>query len=192
MSGEDVSSHCLSSKISNLPIRPNGKHKVQLAISYRCFYHKLCTQPQSQAFFTMSQNTSTLTIGRLARAANVGIETIRYYQRRELLPTPEASDSAFRTYPIELVERIRFIKRAQELGFSLEEVGMFLELEDGSNRDQIRKLAADRLTDIRAKITDLKRMEEALSSLVKQCEATGRSKPCPIIAAMADKKGELP
>lgn len=133
------------------------------------------------------QNASTLTIGRLARAANVGIETIRYYQRRELLPTPKVSESAFRTYPVELVERIRFIKRAQELGFSLEEIAIFLKLEDGSNRTLIRKVAADRLTDIRAKIADLQRMESVLTDLVNECEATGRAKPCPIIAAMANQ-----
>lgn len=135
----------------------------------------------------MPPNTSTLTIGRLARAANVGIETIRYYQRRELLPTPQATESTFRTYPPELVERIRFIKRAQELGFSLEEIAVFLKLEDGSNRTLIRKVASDRLADIRAKIDDLKRMERVLTTLVNECEATGRAKPCPIIAAMANK-----
>lgn len=139
----------------------------------------------------MPENTSALTIGRLARAANVGIETIRYYQRRELLPTPDAGESTFRTYPMELVERIRFIKRAQELGFSLEEISVFLKLEDGSNRTMIRKVAADRLADIRAKIEDLKRMETVLTNLVQECEATGRAKPCPIIAAMSDnKRGE--
>lgn len=136
----------------------------------------------------MSQNTSTLTIGRLARAANVGIETIRYYQRRELLPTPEARDSTFRTYPMELVERIRFIKRAQELGFSLEEIAIFLKLEDGSNRTLIRKVATDRLADIRAKIDDLKRLEMVLTNLVNECQATGQAKRCPIIAAMASNK----
>ncbi len=136
----------------------------------------------------MPQNSSTLTIGRLARAANVGIETIRYYQRRELLPTPEASETAFRTYSVDLVERIRFIKRAQELGFSLDEIATLLRLEDGTNRTLIRQVAVDRLAHIRAKINDLKRMEAVLASLVDECEATGKAKPCPIIAAMADKK----
>lgn len=130
-------------------------------------------------------NQSGLTIGRLARAANVGIETIRYYQRRELLPTPDTADSAFRVYPPTLVDRIHFIKRAQELGFSLDEVATFLRLEDGADRKAIRKVAADRLSEIQAKISDLQRMEAVLAGLIRECEATGRAKPCPVIAALA-------
>ncbi|MBL8525756.1 MAG: MerR family DNA-binding protein [Betaproteobacteria bacterium] len=126
-----------------------------------------------------------LTIGRLAKAANVGIETIRYYQRQELLPEPPAADGAFRHYPISLVERIRFIKRAQELGFTLSEIGTLLKLGDGTDRRSIRKLAADRLTQIRAKLTDLRRMEKALEHALHDCEGTGPAKPCPIIAACA-------
>src|SRR5438128_5618660 len=93
-----------------------------------------------------------LTIGRLARAADVGIETVRYYQRRNLLPVPVPQDSAFRHYPVRLVERIRFIKRSQELGFSLEEISTLLQLEDGANRRAIRKVASNRLRHIRSKI----------------------------------------
>jgi Hg(II)-responsive transcriptional regulator len=131
-------------------------------------------------------NESGLTIGRLARAANVGIETIRYYQKRELLPTPDAVDSAFRFYPLELIDRIRFIKRAQELGFSLEEIATLLQLEDGSNRKAIAKVAADRLSEIQAKIADLQKMENTLSCLLNECKSSGRTKPCPIIAALAE------
>jgi Hg(II)-responsive transcriptional regulator len=135
-------------------------------------------------------NESGLTIGRLARAANVGIETIRYYQRRELLPTPDTDDSSFRIYPVETVNRIHFIKRAQELGFSLEEIATFLRLEDGVNRKAIRKVAADRLSEIRSKIADLQRMEGVLSRLISECEATGRAKPCPVIAALSGERPE--
>lgn len=131
-------------------------------------------------------NATGMTIGRLARAANVGIETVRYYQRLALLPTPDPGDSAFRIYPRELVDRIRFIKRAQELGFSLEEISTFLRLEDGTNRKAIRKVANDRLDDIRAKIADLQRMELVLSGLVRECEKAGIAKPCPIIAALTE------
>lgn len=133
-------------------------------------------------------NESGLTIGRLARAASVGIETIRYYQRRELLPVPDTADSTFRIYPAETVDRIHFIKRAQELGFSLEEVATFLRLEDGINREAIRKVAADRLSEIRSKIADLQRMEGVLSRLIGECEATGRAKPCPVIAALSGER----
>lgn len=131
-----------------------------------------------------------LTIGRLARAADVGIETIRYYQRRRLLPVPPAgSGTAFRTYPPALVERIRFIKRAQELGFTLAEIQTLLKLEDGTNRTAVRRIAGERLRQTREKLADLKRMERALSHLISQCEATGHARPCPIIDTLAGKAG---
>lgn len=128
-----------------------------------------------------------LTIGRLARAANVGIETIRYYQRRELLPTPEASGTTFRVYPHELVDRIQFIKRSQELGFTLDEIATFLSLADGSDRLAIRRVAADRLVEIRSKIADLQKMESVLAGLIQECETSGRAAPCPVIAALSGR-----
>ena len=130
-----------------------------------------------------SMNKTELTIGRLAKAANVGIETIRYYQNIELLPVPPPKKGAFRYYPASLIERIRFIKLAQELGFTLAEVGTLLKLADGTDRRSIRKLAADRLTQIRHKLADLQRMERALEHALHDCETTGSAKPCPIIAA---------
>jgi Hg(II)-responsive transcriptional regulator len=132
-------------------------------------------------------NASGLTIGRLARAANVGIETIRYYQRRELLPRPEAANTAFRVYPLELVDRIQFIKRSQELGFTLDQIATFLKLADGSNRPAIRKVAADRLEEIRSKIADLQKMEMVLAGLIQECETSGRAAPCPVIAALSGR-----
>jgi Hg(II)-responsive transcriptional regulator len=126
----------------------------------------------------------TLTIGRLARAAEVGVETIRYYQRRMLLPTPATGSNAFRSYPPELIDRIRFIKRAQELGFTLEQVASLLQLEDGSDRAAIRELASDKLSQIHQKIADLQKMERVLSHLLHECEATGQAAPCPIIGAL--------
>lgn len=125
----------------------------------------------------------SLTIGRLARAAGVGVETIRYYQHRALLPVP-ASAGAFRHYPVELAERIRFIKRAQELGFSLDEIAELLRLEDGSHRASIRRIAADRLRQIEQKLGDLKRMQKVLKNLVAECEHTRAELPCPIIQTL--------
>jgi MerR family mercuric resistance operon transcriptional regulator len=127
--------------------------------------------------------SASLTIGRLARAADVGVETIRYYQDRELLPVP-ASDGAFRYYPLSLVDRIRFIKRAQELGFSLEEVRELLQLEDGTDRRSIRRVAAQRLSQIEAKLADLKRMQGVLKHLLTECEHTDADLPCPIIGSI--------
>ena len=127
-----------------------------------------------------------LTIGRLAKAANVGIETIRYYQRLDLLPTPEPTEGgAFRHYPLTLVDRIRFIKRSQDLGFSLDEISALLKLEDGKNRKAIRSVATTHLADIARRIEDLQRMHRVLTHLVHDCEATGKAKPCPIIAALS-------
>lgn len=126
-----------------------------------------------------------LTIGRLARAANVGVETIRYYQKRKLLPIPEITGSAFRYYPRELVDRLRFIKRAQSLGFSLDEIAALLKLEDGTNRKAIRKIAGDHLLDIERRIADLKKMQSLLSHMIHECEMKGHAKICPIIATLA-------
>ncbi len=134
------------------------------------------------------ENTSipSYTIGRLARAAGVGVETIRYYQRRQLLPIPHSDSSGgFRAYPAALVDRIRFIKRAQELGFNLEEVGHLLSLEDGDDKVAIRDVANERLLQVRAKLADLQKIELMLSHLIHQCEASVDSASCPIIQALA-------
>lgn len=128
-------------------------------------------------------NIETLTIGKLAKFAGVGVETIRYYQQRGLLPVPESSGS-YRHYPVSLGNRIRFIKRAQELGFSLEEVSELLSLEDGIDRASIRHIANERLEEIQTKLDDLNRMKNALSHLVHECEHTGEEQPCPIIATL--------
>jgi MerR family mercuric resistance operon transcriptional regulator len=130
-----------------------------------------------------SPASDSLTIGRLARAADVGVETIRYYQDRQLLPVP-ASDGAFRHYPLSLVDRIRFIKRAQELGFSLEEVRELLQLEDGADRVSIRRVAGERLSQIEVKLADLKRMQRVLKDLLTECEHTRAGLPCPIIGTI--------
>lgn len=127
--------------------------------------------------------TESMTIGRLARAAGVGVETIRYYQQRGLLPVP-SSAGAYRQYPVLLTARIRFVKRAQELGFSLDEITQLLRLEDGTHRDSIRQVAADRLGQIEQKLTDLKRMRKTLRHLVAECEHTRADLPCPIIATL--------
>jgi Hg(II)-responsive transcriptional regulator len=128
--------------------------------------------------------SQTLTIGHLARSAGVGVETIRYYQQRGLLPTPEAA-GAYRRYPVQLGERIRFVKRAQELGFSLEEISELLRLEDGADRHSIRRIANERLEQIQAKLDDLHRMKATLSHLVHECEHTSKGLPCPIIGTLA-------
>lgn len=135
-----------------------------------------------------SNSSESLTIGRLARAAGVGLETIRYYQQRGLLPVPSPI-GAFRHYPMQLTARIRFIKRAQELGFSLDEITELLRLEDGADRHSIRRIAASRLGQIEQKLLDLKRLRKLLKHLVAECEHTRADLPCPIIASLANSSG---
>lgn len=124
-----------------------------------------------------------ITIGGLARAAAVGVETVRYYQRRHLLAVPQ-SGGGIRRYPAAMAERIRFIKRSQNLGFSLEEIRELLRLEAGGSRNSIQKIAGSRLANIREKITALTQMERVLSQLLDECEHTNVAMLCPIIAAL--------
>ena len=124
------------------------------------------------------------TIGDVADAAGVGVETVRYYERRGLVPRPGRTTGAYRRYGLGHVDRIRFIKRAQALGFSLEEVESLLALEDGADRKTIRSIAGARLEETRRRIADLKRIEHALSHLLHECETHARARRCPIIAAI--------
>lgn len=128
----------------------------------------------------------TLTIGHLAKAADVGVETIRYYQERALLPIPESAGS-YRQYPVALVGRIRFIKRAQDLGFSLDEIASLLTLQDGADRRSIRAIAAARVEQIEAKLADLQRMRRTLRHLLHECEHSKANMPCPIIESIASE-----
>jgi len=132
---------------------------------------------------------TTLTIGKLARAAGVGIETIRYYQQRELLPVPP-STGTYRYYPASSITRIRFIKRAQQLGFTLEEIAELLTLQDGSDRAQIRERAHAKIAGIAQKLMDLQRIHDVLHRLIDACEHTDTEHPCPIIEALEEPRVE--
>lgn len=124
-----------------------------------------------------------MTIGQLARAGGVNVETVRYYQRRGLLITPGKPVSGVRRYTAEMLGRLRFIKRAQELGFTLREIAELLKLGDGSCQET-RTIAERRLADIEARIRDLESMRETLGKLIRTCRA-GNRPPCPIIASLA-------
>ena len=126
----------------------------------------------------------SMTIAGVADAAEVGVETVRYYERRGLIAQPKRKVGAYRRYDDSHVARIRFIKRAQELGFSLEEIEDLLQLQDGTDRRTIRKIAAKRLEQTRARIADLKRMEKALAQVLHECEGQSGRPHCPIIEAM--------
>jgi len=123
---------------------------------------------------------TTLTIGRLARAAGVHVETIRYYQRRGLIAEPRRPSGGVRRYGLEAQARLRFVKRAQDLGFTLEEVKALLKLGETPNCRGARTLAAAKLQLVESRIHHLGRMREALRSLIRQCDSGGK-RNCPII-----------
>jgi MerR family mercuric resistance operon transcriptional regulator len=122
-----------------------------------------------------------LSIGRVATAVGVNVETIRYYQRRGLLQVPMKPLAGYRNYPPEMVKRIRFIKRAQALGFTLEDVAGLLQLNDSDACTKTRDLAARKLALIEQKISELTNMRGALSKLVDQCDRKLERDACPII-----------
>lgn len=133
-----------------------------------------------------SKRASGITIGKMARAAGVGVETVRYYQRRGLLPRPERPQHAYRRYDEEVLARLRFIRRAQELGFTLREIAELLSL-DASDCSRSHEIAARRLEDIRAKVRDLRAVERRLSRIVAACRA-GQHEQCPIITAIGQSE----
>ena len=127
---------------------------------------------------------SEMTIGRLAKAAGSHIETIRYNQRRELLDEPRRPAGGVRRYGEEAAARLRFIRRAQDIGFSLDEVKVLLRLERTPGCRDARALAANKLAAVDKRIADLQQVKTALRRLVSQCDAGGE-RSCPIIASLA-------
>ena len=125
-----------------------------------------------------------LTIGSLADEAGVNVETIRYYQRRGLMPEPDKPAHGYRRYDATTVKRVRFIKRAQALGFTLEEIGGLLELDEAHACAETRELASHKLEAIETKLADLAAMRKALTALVCQCDAGAMQGNCPIIHAL--------
>jgi Hg(II)-responsive transcriptional regulator len=126
----------------------------------------------------------SMTIGEVATGAGVNVQTLRYYERRGILAPPQRTASGYRKYPSETVRLIRFIKRAQDLGFTLEEVEELLALRRHRNRQKARSMAASKLQSIDAKLRDLQRMKGALETLVDACSCTGNAVHCPILEAL--------
>lgn len=132
-----------------------------------------------------------LTIGKVAKQARVNIQTIRYYERRSLLLPSGRRDSGYRLYTPDAVQKIRFIKNAQGLGFTLKEISSLLRLRV-SNRARcgnVKKKAEAKLRDVQVKIADLQALERVLKNLIKMCRnqaATGR---CPILRSLETKEG---
>ncbi|PIV76868.1 MAG: Hg(II)-responsive transcriptional regulator [Rhodocyclales bacterium CG17_big_fil_post_rev_8_21_14_2_50_68_7] len=125
-----------------------------------------------------------LTIGAFARAAGVHVETVRFYQRKGLLPQPDKPYGSIRRYGEADVARARFVKTAQRLGFSLEEIADLLRLEDGTRCAEAAAIAEHKLADVRACLSDLWRMERVLAKLLGECHHNGRNVSCPLIASL--------
>ena len=128
-----------------------------------------------------SQQPQPLTIGKLASAAGVGVETIRFYQRRKLLETP-TRDSGIRRYGAEDLRRLRFIRRAQSAGFTLEEIRELIDLDASEDRARARALAKARIDALGDRIVELEQARDALRALAREC-GSGTSGPCPILTS---------
>lgn len=128
-----------------------------------------------------------LTISAFAASAGVNVETIRFYQRRGLISEPARTFGRIRRYGASDVSRVRFVKSAQSLGFSLHEIAGLLRLEDGTHCDEARAAAEEKLEGVRAKLDDLQRIERALGELVEECCAATGSVRCPLISALQDR-----
>ena len=133
-----------------------------------------------------------LTIGQLAKQAQVNVETIRYYERRGLLPKPPRRWSGYREYSRANVAHLRFIKRAKELGFSLSEISELLSLrvDPDTTCDDVQQRTEIKIADIEAKIQTLERMKKALKKLVAACSGRGPTSACPILEALETREEE--
>lgn len=131
-------------------------------------------------------STRGLTIGRLAAAAGVHLETIRYYERISLMPRPQRTGSGYRSYDVEDVRRLSFIRRARDLGFGIREIEALLALAEPSRVScaDIRALTMGHLAEVRAKIADLHRLEAILARAVDQCSGTS-TPACPVVDVLS-------
>jgi len=134
-----------------------------------------------------------LSIGTVSRRAGVGIDTIRYYERRGLLAKPQRRPSGYRLYDEQVIQRLRFVRRAKELGFTLDEIGELLSLKLDPARDcsGVKKTALARLADIEGKIRSLQRMRRTLKKVSTACSGKGSTSDCPILEALeTPRKGK--
>lgn len=132
-----------------------------------------------------------LTIGRLAQKSGVNVETVRFYERRGLICQPSKPEKGYRRYPLEMISRIRFIKNAQELGFSLREVSELLDLrvDPQTTCKDVKEQAEAKILDIEEKMQALLNMKNALTKLAATCRGKGPSSECPILEALEHEAG---
>lgn len=160
-------------------------------VSLRCFIFvsfsallQASESPYSSRTVVQSQALQSLSIGKLAAAGGVGVETIRFYQRRGLLETPTRGDG-IRRYGAEDLRRLRFIKQAQAAGFTLGEIKELLDLDASEDRSRARELAQARVQALDERISELQGARDALRRLAREC-GSGRAGPCPILTSFED------
>ncbi len=127
-----------------------------------------------------------MTIGQVARRAGVGVETVRFYERQGLLEEPARRESGYRQYAADAVGRLRFIRRAKDLGFTLKEIKELIALgqDPDATRADVRRKAEDKIADIEARVRDLLRIKGALQALTSACDGHGPLEGCPILQAL--------
>jgi len=130
---------------------------------------------------------SARTIGQVAKLLDINVETIRYYERQGLIEQPSRPPGGYRHYPEATVARIRFIRRAQQLGFSLKDIRQLLTLED-SPCGEVEALARTKLQKIREKIIDLKRLEQTLQQMIASCQTNPDKADCPLIDSLSGQR----
>lgn len=132
----------------------------------------------------MKNDTENMTIGALAAAASVGVETVRFYQGRGLMDVPPLPMRSVRRYGRAELAQLRFIRRAQRLGFSLKEIGDLLRLDSQTSCAGTQALAQERLSDVRQRLAEMAELEATLVRLVDACGGTGATDACPIMVAL--------
>ena len=141
--------------------------------------------------YMVSKGTeASLSIGQLAKASEVGIETLRFYEREGLLAKPPRLPSGYRQYPAESLARVRFIRRAKDLGFTLKQVRELLELRVDPQKScgDVRALAKMKIKEVEEKMSDLARIKLALEGLARACRGKGPTADCPILDAMSSSE----
>lgn len=133
-----------------------------------------------------------LTIGKLAKQTDVTIDSIRFYERKGLLEKPLRTESNYRLYPLEAAKRLRFIKKSQKLGFSLDEIQELLRLshDSSASKADIKQITEERIADIRTRIQNLGRMLKALEQLDECCDGHGPATECPILKSLTEPEDE--
>ena len=136
------------------------------------------------------KQTASMTIGQLAQAGGVGVETVRYYQRLKMLDEPTRAYGSVRRYSGDILDRIRFIKRAQGLGFTLSEIKALFLLDAKRDRHRAHRIAQSKIIEIEQRLKDMSAMRSALQRLVSSCEAGDAALPCPIVEAFKGSQAD--